>query len=277
MDGLAAAPVPTTPLAAPGAVPATRLRLTTHVVLPAYNEAASLPPLLDRLRDLAAGWGEAMTVWVVDDGSSDSTAHIALQGHEGLDVRVVSHPVNLGLGQAVHSGLRAALTEAGEDDAVVVMDADDTHDVELVPTMQRALADGAALAIASRFVAGGNDSTAPGFRRLLSRGAAVLFRVALPLDGVRDFTSGYRAYRVSLLRRASGHYGERLIEEKGFACMVELLLKLRHCRPVVVEVPLVLRYDRKQGASKLRLRRTILQYLKLLLRDRLTPPPFRGL
>ena len=117
----------------------------------------------------------------------------------------------------------------------------------------------------------------PGFRRALSRGAAGLFRLALPLDGVHDFTSGYRAYRVSLLRRASGHYGERLVEEQGFACMVELLLKLRHCRPVVVEVPLVLRYDRKQGASKLRLRRTILQYLRLLLRDRLAPPPFRGL
>jgi dolichol-phosphate mannosyltransferase len=94
---------------------------------------------------------------------------------------------------------------------------------------------------------------------------------------VADFTSGYRAYRVGLLKRARGHYGERLIEEQGFACMVELLLKLRHCHPVIVEVPLVLRYDRKQSASKLRLGRTMMQYLKLLIRDRLAPPPFRGL
>ena len=250
---------------------------TTHVVLPAYNEAASLSPLLGRLRDVAAGWDESLIVWVVDDGSSDGTGDIARRGLEGLDVRTVTHPVNLGLGQAVHSGLRAAVAAAADDDVVVVMDADDTHDVSLVPVMQRALAEGADLAIASRFVEGGDDRTAPPFRRFLSRGAAVLFRAALPLDGVRDFTSGYRAYRVSLLRRASGHYGERLVEERGFACMVELLLKLRHCRPTVVEVPLVLRYDRKQGASKLRLGRTMLQYLKLLVRDRLAPPPFRGL
>ena len=279
MDGADPTATGTQPhvLLQPAAAAGTRTVLTTHLVLPAYNEAASLPPLLERLRNLATGWGEAMTVWVVDDGSTDGTAEIARQGREGLDVRVVSHPVNLGLGQAVHSGLRAAIAAAGEDDVIVVMDADDTHDVGLVPLLQRALQDGADLAIASRFVGGGDDSTAPPFRRLLSRGAAVLFRSALPLDGVRDFTSGYRAYRVDLLRRASGHYGERLIEEQGFACMVELLLKLRHCRPVVVEVPLVLRYDRKQGASKLRLGRTVLQYLVLLARDRLAPPPFRGL
>ena len=257
--------------------PSARTTFTTHVVLPAYNEAGSLPPLLERLGELAEAWGDAMTVWVVDDGSDDDTAQIARRGDERVDVTVVSHPVNLGLGQAVHSGLRAVCAVAEDDDVVVVMDADDTHDVGLVPVMQRALGDGADLAIASRFVEGGDDSTAPRYRRLLSRGAAVLFRLALPLDGVQDFTSGYRAYRVSLLRRASGHYGERLIEERGFACMVELLLKLRHCRPRIVEVPLVLRYDRKQGTSKLRLGRTMLQYVKLLLRDRLAPPPFRGL
>jgi dolichol-phosphate mannosyltransferase len=258
--------------------PATTLvRTTTHVVLPAYNEAGSLPPLLTRLGALAETGSVLLTVWVVDDGSSDGTADLARARYAGLDVRVVTHAVNLGLGQAVHSGVRAVLADAGDDDVLVVMDADDTHDVALIPLLRQELERGADIAIASRFVAGGDDATAPAFRRALSRGAAALFRIAVPLDGVHDFTSGYRAYRVSLLRRAVGHYGERLVEEQGFACMVELLLKLRHCHPVVVEVPLVLRYDRKQGASKLRLKRTIGQYLKLLARDRLAPPPFRGL
>ena len=249
----------------------------THIVLPAYNEGGSLPSLLARLSELATSSTVPLTVWVVDDGSSDNTGDLAREGVPGLDVRLVAHPVNLGLGQAVHSGLRAVLVSAAPDDVVVIMDADDTHDVTLVPRMRDAMDAGADIVIASRFVSGGDDHTAPPFRRLLSRGAAWLFRLALPLDGVKDFTSGYRAYRVSLLRRASSHYGERLVEEQGFACMVELLLKLRHCRPVMGEVPLVLRYDRKSGPSKLRLKRTILQYCKLLIRDRLAPPPFRGL
>jgi dolichol-phosphate mannosyltransferase len=132
---------------------------------------------------------------------------------------------------------------------------------------------GADLVIASRYVSGGDDSTAPALRRLLSRGAATVFRTMFPLDGFNDFTSGFRAYRVSLLRRANDHWGERLVEERGFACMVELLLKLRHWSPQIAEVPLVLRYDRKASASKLRIARTIAQYLKLAARDRLVPEP----
>lgn len=255
---------------------AVRVCGTTHVVLPAYNEAAGLPILLHRFADLAHT--EKLTVWVVDDGSSDATAETATEGVPGLDVRLVRHRVNLGLGQAVQTGLQAVLTTASrEDDIVVVMDADDTHDPALIPRLRAEIAAGADVVICSRFVAGGDDATAPPGRRLLSRGAAVLFNHALRVDDVRDFTSGFRAYRVSLVDRAARHWGERLIEEQGFACMVELLLKLRHCRPVITEIPLILRYDRKQSASKLRLVRTMKQYLRLMARDRLAPAPYREL
>jgi dolichol-phosphate mannosyltransferase len=246
-----------------------------HVVLPAYNEEGSLPSLLARLAQTART--ERIVAWVIDDGSADRTAEIAAAGEPGLDVRLVSHPQNLGLGQAVQSGIRAVLAAADPDDFVVVMDADDTHDPAMIAEMHRGLDAGSDVVICSRFVEGGDDSTVPPFRRLLSRGAAVTFRRALQVEGVHDFTSGFRAYRVSILARAAKHWGERLIEEQGFACMVELLLKLRHCDPVISEVPLVLQYDRKQGESKLRLKRTMGQYVKLLVRDRLAPAPYRAL
>jgi dolichol-phosphate mannosyltransferase len=229
--------------------------------------------LLHRIAEVART--EQVTVWVVDDGSSDGTSEVAEAN--GLDVRLVRHPVNLGLGQAVQTGLRAALGDAAEDDFIVVMDADDTHDPALITKLGNEILAGSDVVICSRFVDGGDDKTAPLFRRMLSRGAAVLFRRVLGLVDVHDFTSGFRAYRVSLLIRASTHWGERLVEERGFACMVELLLKLRHCHPVITEVPLELRYDRKQGPSKLKLRRTIVQYVRLLARDRLTPAPYREL
>ena len=258
----------------PATALATPVRGRAHVVLPAYNEAAALPSLLRRIAEVART--EQVTAWVVDDGSSDGTGEV-VTGVPGLDVRLVRHPVNLGLGQAVQTGLRAALADAAEDDFVVVMDADDTHDPALITRLGNEILSGADVVICSRFVTGGDDRTAPLFRRMLSRSAAVLFRRVLCLVDVHDFTSGFRAYRISLLARASTHWGERLVEERGFACMVELQLKLRHCHPVITEVPLELRYDRKQGPSKLKLRRTIVQYVRLLARDRLTPAPYREL
>lgn len=135
------------------------------------------------------------------------------------------------------------------------------------------IANGQDIAIASRFVEGGCDKTAPRFRRFLSRGASVVFKIVFPLDKIGDFTSGYRMYRASMMQKALAHWGERFIEEDGFACMVEMLLKLRHWKPQIVEVPMKLRYDRKMGESKLRLFRTLRQYLKLAMRNRLTPPP----
>lgn len=262
-------------LDAPPVRRAERPRGRAHVVLPAYNEGEALPPLLGRLTELART--EDVTVWVVDDGSSDATAAVASAGAPGLDVRLVRHRVNLGLGQAVRSGLQAVLGTADPDDVVVVMDADDTHDPALVVELLDHIEAGADVVICSRFVPGGDDATAPPLRRLLSRGAALLFRRVLRVEGVRDFTSGFRAYRVALLDRAALHWGERLIEERGFACMVELLMKLRHCDPRIAEVALRLRYDRKPGASKLRLGRTLAQYGRLLVRDRLAPPPYRSL
>ncbi len=236
-----------------------------HIVLPAYNDEASLPCLLDRIDNLAAS--QPLHVWVIDDGSSDCTAEVACYGPPTLDVRVVAHDVNLGLGKAVQTGVRSVLATADDDDVLVVMDAGDTHDPAFIPAMVREIAGGADIAICSRFGNGGDDSTAPWNRRLLSRGVARAFQRVAKIDDVHDFTSGYYAYRVSLLRRAIDHWGERLVEEQGFACMVELLLKLRHCNPRIAEVPLVLQYDRKHGASKLRLGRELRQYFKLVVQE----------
>lgn len=250
--------------------------MTIHIVLPAFNESESLPNLLARFSKLPEDQRSELKIHVINDGSTDNTHEVARRCANGLALEVVDHANNMGLGQAVQTGIHTVIQIASDDDLMVLMDADDTHDPALVRELAAAISAGADIAIASRFVSGGDDSTAPLFRRMLSRGAALCFRAALPVDRkVRDFTSGFRAYRVSVLRRAVNHWGERLIEERGFACMVELLLKLRYCNLVISEVPMHLEYDRKQGASKIRIMRTILQYLNLAIRDRLSPAPFR--
>jgi dolichol-phosphate mannosyltransferase len=239
------------------------------VVLPAYNEAGGLPPLLARLRQVSVGhFGASLSVVVVDDGSTDGTAESARQA-DGLSVRVVVHPQNRGLAEAIRSGLLAAMEQAADDDVIVTMDADDTHAPGLISRMTMLVEEGNDVVIASRFAAGGRTVGVPWSRLVLSRGASLLFRLVHPIRGVRDYTCGYRAYRAGLLRQAFARWGPEFISEAGFTCMVDILLKLHRLGAVVTEAPLVLHYERKSGKSKMDVRRTTLQTLSLLVRRRL--------
>jgi dolichol-phosphate mannosyltransferase len=208
-------------------------------------------------------------VIVVDDGSSDGTAAAARSAAGGLDVRVVAHPENRGLNEAIRSGLLAALEQVGEDDIVVTMDADDTHAPGLISRMTMLVEEGNDVVVASRYAPGGRVLGVPLSRRVLSRGASLLFRAVYPVRGVRDYTCGYRAYRAGLLKAAFARWGDEFISEPGFSCMVDILLKLSRLDAVVTEAPLVLRYGRKPGKSKMNVRRTMAQTLSLLARRRL--------
>jgi dolichol-phosphate mannosyltransferase len=88
---------------------------------------------------------------------------------------------------------------------------------------------------------------------------------------VRDYTSGFRAYRAGILAKAFERYGDELVTERSFASMAEILLKLARAGARMSEVPMVLRYDRKGGASKMNVPRTVLKTLALMARLRFSP------
>jgi dolichol-phosphate mannosyltransferase len=250
---------------------------TVWLALPAYNEERSLPALLERCipvaRDLESR-GLRLAVLVVDDGSRDGTIAAARAFEGRLALEVVPHGVNRGLGAALRTGLTAALERAGDDDAVATMDADNTHDPALLGEMHRRLTETPAdLVIASRYAPGGDEVGLTPLRKVLSRGASFLLTLVAPVRGARDYTCGYRLYRAALLRRASEAWGDRMVEESGFTCMAEVLLKLGRGGARVAEAPLVLRYDLKEGASKMKVMRTIVRYFALARRIRSGPLP----
>jgi dolichol-phosphate mannosyltransferase len=71
------------------------------------------------------------------------------------------------------------------------------------------------------------------------------------IPGARDYLCGYRAYRAGLLRKAVLRFGDTPFAERGFACMVDILIKLCLVGATVNEVPMILRYDRKPGATEM--------------------------
>ena len=241
-----------------------------YVALPAYNEAEALPRLLQRLREALPQLPEPMTVVVVDDGSSDGTADAARQQHSAaMPVHVVVHAQNRGLHGALDTGFREALKLASPADWILTMDADDTHPPNLIaPMLARAKASGATVVIASRFQPGAEWFGLSWDRVLFSKTVSWMFRLAWPMRNVRDYTCGYRLYSAALLHDAYQKWGNAFVNEPSFACMPDVLWKVSRLSPVFAEVPLSLHYDRKPGASKMRVARTIRRTLMLIAKRR---------
>jgi dolichol-phosphate mannosyltransferase len=233
------------------------------IVLPAYNEAAALPALLEAVTGLPRQW--TWHVIVVDDGSSDGTADAARLFEQRLRLDVLAHPRNLGLAAALRTGLEAACRRAAPSDVIVTMDADNTHRPEQIPAMVGEIERNADIVIASRYVRGARQAGVPPHRAVLSAGIGWLLRLRFGLPGVRDYSCGFRAYRAGILQQALASHGTRLIESAGFVAMTEVLVKLAPFRPRIMEVPLDLRYDRKIGPSKMPTGRTVAGYLGLIL------------
>ncbi|MEQ8767382.1 MAG: glycosyltransferase [Planctomycetota bacterium] len=241
-------------------------------VLPAYNEGEGIARLLGLLADRMKDQRLDYRVLLVDDGSSDDTLAEARAFLERMPLTIIHHERNRGLGVAIWTGLSSAVAEASDDDVIITMDADCSHDPILAGPLADAVRTGSCeVAIASRFVEGGAEVGVPFHRKILSRGAGLIFRTLFPTSHVRDYSCGYRAYRASTLRRGLEAYGRGFIVESGFGCMVEILVKLRALGAKFGEVPLVLRYDQKLGASKMRIVRTVVRYGMFILRAMTLP------
>jgi dolichol-phosphate mannosyltransferase len=222
------------------------------VVVPTYNEAASISPLASRLA--AALRGREWELIVVDDGSPDGTARVAESLAPAIPVRVVRRPGKLGLASAVVDGFASA-----RGDVLVVMDADLSHPPEVVPQLADAIEAGADLAVGSRYVRGGAIADWPLRRRVISRVASLMGNALVP---VRDATSGFLALRPAVID------GVRL-NPIGFKIGFEIVARGRYGR--VVEVPYTFR-DREHGRSKFGRREVLLYATQLaqVARDRVT-------
>ncbi len=236
------------------------------LVLPAYNEAHALAKILPSVGAVPRLTSYDFSVLVVDDGSTDQTAAVIAQYRDhGVDG--ITRQANRGFGEALNDGLSKALEQA---DIVVTMDADDTHDVLLIPTMVESIVRGASdLVVASRYVPGSRQVGVPFLRRMLSRVgngfvSLLLGRIAT------DISSNFRAYNASVLRRiADGDRYGRLATESGFAAAVELLLRAVDAGARISEIPFHLHYDRKVSPSAMRIGNTLVRVARLLLTEAL--------
>ena len=214
----------------------------TWIVIPTYNEAENLEPIVDAVRETLPAEHRFL---IVDDSSPDGTGEIADRlAASSDDLEVLHRSEKEGLGPAYLAGFAHAL--AGGAERIVQMDADFSHDPadvkRLLETQERT---GADLVVGSRYVSGGGVVDGGPVRRFISRGGGSYAQAVLWVK-VRDLTGGFKCWRRDAL--ASIDLDE--VESKGYAFQIEMTYRAIRNGFRVAEMPILFR-DRRVGNSKM--------------------------
>lgn len=210
---------------------------TLSLVIPAYDEEARLPALLETLATTAeaaverAGL-ELLEAIVVDDGSGDGTREILAAAAASKLEPVLGRAENRGKGASIAEGVARA-----EGDYVLLADVDLSTPLEELHKLTAALAGGADVAVGSRAVAGAIVERSPAHRKLTGRafGATVWMLTGLR---VRDTQNGFKLLPAAA---AKGLFSEQLCP--GFAYDVELLMRAERAGMRIAEVPVLYVHD----------------------------------
>jgi dolichol-phosphate mannosyltransferase len=233
------------------------------ILLPAYNESASLPQLLPKIEGAMTNLGVSYRVVVVEDGSYDGTADLLEQYRNQWPLDVVKHPINRGLGETERDGFEYVAAHGAPEDILVRLDCDDTHEPEYIMRLLARLDEGFDVVNTSRFQPGGDQLGVSRYRAFISLGANLFMRLVFGIKGVRDYSCGFRAYRVRVIQDAVRIFGNNFVQLRGlgFTSTLETIVKLRLLGCRFAEVPFVLRYDQKVSESKMVSSITTLGYL----------------
>ena len=214
------------------------------VMLPTYNEAENIEPLLDALLALEP----RVEILVVDDDSPDKTwLLVQRRAAEEPRLHLLYRKTDRGRGKAGVAGMRKAL-ELGAD-AVIEMDADWSHDPRYIPRMIAAAErTGAAIVIGSRRVDGGGEAGRHPLRAIITWAANAYIRLLLEFP-VRDTTTGYRYYTRACLEAMPWE----AIRAEGPEILQELMLAADARGFRMVEIPIRF-VDRRAGRSNFNLR-----------------------
>jgi len=204
------------------------------LVIPSYNEGRVLASTIRGL--LPHGY----SIVVVDDGSSDGTPAILAPILKDLPVHYLRHPVNLGQGAALQTGMDYALAQGAE--YIVHFDADGQHPAEGIPSLLDPICRGECdVAVGSRFLDPESVKLIPRRRRILLRGAVVISGILTNL-WLSDAHNGFRALSHAAAKKIRLH-------ENGFAHATEFLDEVRRAKLRLREVPVAIRYTNYSQAK----------------------------
>lgn len=217
-----------------------------YIVIPARNEAQKIGEVLSEIRK--EGFNN---IFVVDDGSTDSTAEVVEKSH----AHVVRHIVNRGAGAATFTGIKAALEFNAE--VIVTMDADGQHDPKDIPNLIKPiLKKQSEVVLGSRLI---QKKGMPLIRRIFNFIGNVVTWVLFGL-WVSDSQSGFKAF--------SREAAEKIeIKTNGYEFCSELIRELKAKKLTYVEVPIQTKYTEYSMQKGQSFSNGVKTFTKLVLRS----------
>jgi len=237
-----------------------------YILLPAYNEELSIGNLFPKLQDFFENTLKSeYKIIICDDGSKDKTLEKIKEFENKIPIVVLSHKINRGLGETIRDLFEYAAEVSNPDDILIRLDCDDTHDPMFIKGMIDQINNGYDVVIASRFVKGGGQEGLDAYRTYISLAANKFMKIFFNVKGLKEYSSGFRAYRAEIIHKCISFYGNNFIQLKGlgFTCTLEKIVKLKIIGAKIGEAPFVLKYHLKQSPSKMVSSLTTMGYLTL--------------
>lgn len=222
-----------------------------YICIPSYDEASTIGVLLWKVRRVMEEFPRDYQLLVLDDGSTDATREVLDPYARVLPLTVISNPSRTGYAAAVERLIREVVTRSTHPrrDVAVVLQADFTEAPDDIPALVKRIEGGAD--VVGRAVAVPPPSF-PRLHRWSRQGLGWLLRQApLPENAAGDPFSGFRAYRVSILKRVlAERNGDPLFLREGWAANAELLLAVAPHARRTDTTDSELRYERLQRRTR---------------------------
>lgn len=216
------------------------------IIVPAYNEEASIADVINDLKE--HGY---YNIIIIDDGSTDRTGRIARENN----TLVLSHPINLGQGSAIQTGLEYAISLGA--DIIITFDSDGQHMASDIKDLIKPVIDGKAdISLGSRFL--NKDSNTPWVKKIILKGGTVLLFLMYGIM-LTDTHNGLRALTAEAASKMR-------LESRGMEHASEIIEKIKLEKIKYIEVPVKIRYTDYSIKKGQRMSNSLHILLKMLAR-----------
>ncbi len=236
-----------------------------YFLIPVYNEELNLKTLYNDTLNYMEDINRSDFRFIfVNDGSIDNSLSILKKfQNEDSSIIIISHYPNMGIKTTFLKGFQKFLELGSKGDILITKEADNTSDNSIVDRMIREISEnGYDIILASCYMKGGGLESTTIFRTILSFSANLIIKIRFKIWDIHTFSSFYRAFSYNCLSTAFSN-DKNLMNNSGFSCVIEMLLKLRKMDFKIIEIPMILKSSKRVGKSKMPILKTILGYFKL--------------